>query len=98
MADSACLQTPIQILNLLITHTTPGTRHLLRITFRRICVACGKKGYTRRSACDYNYVIREICDPNFAGIVLGCIETDFRNQIRWNDESVIGMMKALDKI
>ena len=35
-------------------------------------------------------VIGAICDPNFAGLVLGCIEADVRNQnTRW---------KALDKI
>ena len=28
------------------------------------------------------YVIESvICDPNFEGLVLGCIEADFRNQI-----------------
>ena len=27
------------------------------------------------------YVIWEICDPNFARLVLGCLESDFRNQI-----------------
>ena len=34
------------------------------------------------------YVLGDICDPNFAGLVLGYLKTDVRNQnTRWNDES-----------
>ena len=38
---------------------------------------------TKRSTCDLlsTYVIWEICDPNFAELLLGCIDAHVRNQL-----------------